>query len=257
MIAEGITRITELARQAAEHPLIEATKELYDGAQVDYQRRVKTTANGRELGDLLDPRRPVALEVSTLTGFNEAVKSGVTAELDKRIIHVRDYRTVELRTKLCDQYGVRDTLIKAVHQPIDAFTFDSYYTDTAKFIIGIQVAFYQTDNSMTLIKLASSLSAESSITVNDDGFSQTVHIKENSVTAAQDVKIPPRLKLIPMRTFAEPAPVESEFLVRFKQVNGVPSIALFNVDGTKWQGEIMQAIKAYLHKHISDVPILA
>jgi hypothetical protein len=259
MIQQGIEAITQLARQTMERPLVETVKELYDGEPVDYQRSVKATANGRELGDQLKPFRPASLEVSTLTGFIDAIAAQVAGDLVKkgRVIHVESYLNVAVKSNLCDVFGIRDTLIKAIHKPIDAFHFDVYYNDPAKFIIGLQVAFLTTDNLLNLIKLASNLKTGSSVQVADDGFSQTVTLKEGEVSA-QDVKIPPRLKLIPIRTFSEAPPVESEFLVRFQQTQQqTTSIALFNVDGTRWQSETMLSIKRYLEKHVKDVPILA
>lgn len=259
MIKEAIQEIVQLTRQGSEKPLYEATIETYDGEETEYLRSVKATANGRELGEQLKPFRPAALTVSTLTGFIDAIDAGVAGDLaaKHRVIHVEDYLNVSVRAAVCDVFGIRDTLIKAIHTPIDAFNFDTFYGDPAKFIIGLQVAFLATDNLLNLIKLASNLKAGSSVTIADDGFSQTVHLKAGEVSN-QDVNIPPRIKLIPIRTFSEAAPVESEFLIRFQQTpQQTPSIALFNVDGTKWQGESMRAIKSYLEKHVNGVPILA
>ena len=65
--------------------------------------------------------------------------------------------------------------------------------------------------------------------------------------------------MIPLRTFAECNPVESEFLIRFQQTRDqTPSIALFDLEGTKWQGELMRSIKKYLVENLpAEVPVLA
>ena len=120
------------------------------------------------------------------------------------------------------------------------------------------MAFLETEELLWLIRVASNLKAGNTVSVQDDGFSQTVTLKAGEVSTAE-VKVKPRIKLIPIRTFAEAAPVQSEFLIRFKQTpDQTPSIALFNVDGTKWQGETMQSIKNYLAKNLPEgTPILA
>jgi hypothetical protein len=111
---------------------------------------------------------------------------------------------------------------------------------------------------LQLIKIASNLKAGNTVHMEDDGFSQTVTLKAGEVSTAE-VKIPPRITLIPLRTFPEAPPAESQFLIRFKQTpDQTPGIALFNVDGTKWQGDTMRAIKIYLEKNLpKGTPILA
>jgi hypothetical protein len=232
---------------------------LVNGQSFNY--RINAYEYGRSLGELICPPRPATLQVSTLTGFLDAIAAGALGgELQARemIIHVEDYLTVSAKSAWCDVYGMRDTLLTAKHKPIDAFRFDSYYEDPARFIIGLQVAFLQTDELLGLIRIASNLKAGRSIAVEDDGFSQTVTLKAGEVSTAE-VKVKPRIKLIPIRTFSEAAPVTGEFLVRFQQSREeTPSIALFNVDGSKWQGETMRSIKTYLAKHLPEgTPILA
>lgn len=211
--------------------------------------RTKRDSSGCTLGELLTPPRPSTLMVSTLTGFVDAITAKAVGEA-AGIVHVEDYLTVSAKSAVCDVYGVRDTLLTAKHKPVDAFRFDEYYADPARFIIGLQVAFLQTEELLYLIKVASNLKAGNSVQAADDGFSQTITLKAGEVSTAE-VKIQPRIKLVPLRTFSEAAPVTSEFLIRFKQTpEQTPAIALFNVDGTKWQGETMQAIKAYLAKSL-------
>ena len=251
-----IPDIERLVKAQNDAPLIKEAVALVNGQHFDY--RVKSDSNGRTLGELLTPPRPAALKVSTLTGFLDAI-AAEAAVTEKAIIHVEDYLTVSVKSAACDVYGVRDTLLTAKHQPIDAFKFDEYYGDAAKFIIGLQVAFLQTDELLYLIKVASNLKSGNTVHVEDDGFSQSVTLKAGEVSTAE-VKIKPRIKLIPIRSFDElyfaeadkgGMAVQSEFLIRFKQTpDQTPAIALFNVDGTKWQGETMRAIKNYLAKNL-------
>ena len=129
-------------------------------------------------------------------------------------------------------------------------------TDPEKFIIALQAGFYTTEELLYVKRVASGLNViVGEIGTQDDGFSQKVTTKQGEIkTRENDIK--PTVKLIPRRTFDEAAPVESEFLLRLK---AAPlGIALFSVDGTKWQGQCMQSIKIWLQQALgSAVPVLA
>jgi hypothetical protein len=257
--SKTILEIERLVKAQDDVSLTANSIQLVNGTKLDY--RINSGPNGRTLGDIIKPPANDQLKVSTLTGFIDAFNAGIIPEsvkADQLIVHVEDYLTVSLRAAACDLYGDRETLLVAKHTPIDAFKFDAFYSDPAKFIIGLQVAFLQTEELLWLIKVASNLKAGNTVAVEDDGFSQTVTLKAGEVSTAE-VKVKPRIKLVPIRTFTEAPEVESEFLIRFQQTpQQTPSIALFNVDGTKWQGDTMRAIKTYLEKNLpKGTPILA
>jgi hypothetical protein len=262
LTAAAIDRIQQLAL-AANHdaPLTKPVTLAYDGELKSYDFETVAGPNGRSLGDAVQPFRPEKLTVSTLTGFVDAINAGACGDIAKgKLIHVEDFLNVAVKNTATDHYGQRDTLLKATHTPINAFEFDKYYEDPQKFIIALQVAFLSTEELLYLIKICSALKAGSGIDTDDTGVNQRVTIKQGEVRTA-DVEVKPRLKLIPLRSFSESYesnPVESEFLLRFKQGQaGQPSIALFSIDGNKYKGEIMRSIKHYLEKHIPGVPILA
>lgn len=255
MIKEAIDRVIELGQQSIADPkLIETV--LHGDKSFDH--KVEPTQFGLKVGDVILPFRPAKLEVSTLTGFVDAIKGGVCAGPESLVIHVEDYLTVSVKSATCDDFGVRDTLLTAKHKPLDSFRFDDYYNDPSRFIIAFQVSFLVNDpDGVYLLKLASNLKAGNEVHTADDGINQTVAFKQGEVKTAEH-QMKPRLKLMPRRTFDEAAPVESEFLVRLKQTEAqTPAIAIFNVEGTKWQGESMRAIKEYLAKELTGWTILA
>lgn len=261
MIKEALDALVALGQRSQNLPLLETVAGTYEGVEQTYIHKVDVGANGRTLGNALTPFRPAKLEVTTLTGFVDAINASVAGPVDKlkesRVIHVESYLTVSVASLTCDKFGVRDKLLTATYTPTGAFTFDSFYSDPQKFIIALQVGFYMTDELLYLIRVASNLTTKSEVNTKDDGFSQTVTIKQGEVKTAE-ATIKPRIKLIPRRTFDEAAPVESEFLVRLNESSaGTPTIALFSVDGTKWKADCMVAIKDYLTKHVKHVPILA
>jgi hypothetical protein len=260
-------QIERLTRETEVQPTLTTVVTLSDGSERIYS--ADAIANGsRNIGKELTPPRPAKLLVSTLTGFVDAVKAGVAGDgLTNRIVHVEDFLTVSVKSTKCDEYGIRDTLLTAKHIPLDAFVYGEFYADPAKFIIALQTAFYNMEenagkanpsNLMWLIAVVSHLRSGDQCEIKDDGKAQTVTIKQGEVGSA-DVTIPPRIKLTPRSTFDEAAPVEREFLLRFKQTPaGSPSVALFAVDGTKWQGECMRSIAHYLKGHLpTDAVILA
>lgn len=252
--ADAVNAIASLAQQADDSDLTKVVT-ISDGLM--YTFRTEPTASGRKLGDIIQSPKPDLLKVSTLTGFRDALEAG-KFDPAEHLIHVEDYLNVALKERELDHWGNRATLVRSTHTPLAAFNFDQYYSDPQKFIIAIQVAFHPTDELLYLIRLASNLKAGNTVQTQDDGFSQSVTIKTGEVSTAE-VKVKPRIKLIPIRTFPEAAPVESEFLIRFQQTQQqTPAIALFDVDGMKWKGELMQSIKKWLHGKVpQDMPILA
>ena len=274
MIAEGIEKVAALARAADEAPLTEALSLPWQGKDETYEFRTQPSEHGRSLGDVVQPFHPATLGVTTLTGFLDAIAAGIggipadpaqgaTAGLQPPppplpIVHVEDYLTVTLKAVQSDRWGSRDVFLSAKHPEYNAFKFDQYYQDPAKFIIGLQTSFLTTDELLVLIKIASNLKAGNTVQTEDDGFHQTVVLKAGEVQTTEK-RIEPRIKLIPLRTFPEVNPVESEFLIRFQQTpQQTPSIALFNVEGDKWKGDTMRSIKKYLVDHLpAGVPVLA
>lgn len=273
MIAEGIEKVAALVRAADDTPVTEAVSLPWHGKEEPYEFRSTPSEFGRALGDVVKPFHPELLKVTTLTGFLDAVAAGVgnvpsgdgsatgqgiPAPPPMPIVHVEDYLTVTLKAAQSDRWGTRDVFLTAKHPAYNAFVFDEYYSDPAKFIIGLQTSFLTTDELLYLIKLASNLKAGNSVQTEDDGFSQTLTLKAGEVQTAE-VKIQPKIKLIPLRTFPEVNPVETEFLIRFKQTpQQTPAIALFNTEGDKWKGETMRSIKKYLVENLpAGVPVLA
>lgn len=262
MLKETVEYLVGLARDSN----AERTHKIklpFNGKATEYDFKLVPTEYGTEIGQALTPFRPEILTVSTLTGFIAAIENGVVEMPDVEgetlavLVHIEDPHTVSVKTSVSDAYGKRDTLLKAVYQNPNSFTFDQYYDDLTKFIIALQSSFVQDDSLTYMLRLASSMKAGSSVTTSDDGFSQTVEMRTGEIKSSS-VDIKPRIWLKPIRTFAEIEPVASEFLIRFRQNNnGLPSIALFNVNGTQWRNDTMQAIRTYLDDVVGELAILA
>lgn len=253
MDSATVSAIASLGQRQDEARLTNEVK-LGEGS---YTYVTNTNEYGRQLGELLTPPEPDPLLVSTLTGFRDALEAAQFPPGDF-LIHVEGYLSVALKTKGTNMWGQRLTHVAAKHIPTNIFRFDDYYNDPQKFIIALQTDFLQTEELLYLIKIASSLKSGHTVQTKDDGFSQTITVKTGEVSTAE-VNVRPRIKLVPLRSFSEAAPVESEFLIRFSQTpQQTPSIALFDVSGKKWQGELMLSIKNWLMANISPpLPIIA
>jgi hypothetical protein len=252
VIKEAIEYIEHLTQRAYHKALIEPTSEPFDGLLCSYMREVVPGQFGPKLGPIVTPPRAAKLEVKTLTGFLDAIRSGAGGKLDGRIVHVEDYLNVALKSAYSDVFGVRDTVLKATYTPLNIFKFGHYYDDPQEFIIALNGAFLMNEEAVYVQRVASGLAVvQGAVSTADDGFSQTIVVKQGEVRTSE-ATIKPRVKLIPRRTFDEAAPAESEFLLRLKGTSPTPSIALFYVDGTRWQGELMESIRKHLVKHLPD-----
>lgn len=257
MIEEAITKIVELTRQAESREYLTLPLQgTYDGKSQTYEYGIKTTVNGPELGEVLKPFRPAKLQVATLTGFVDAIAAGVAGAMEGRLVHVEDYLTVSLKSALCDVYGVRDTFLTAKYAPAGDFQFNQYMSGE-QFLIGLSTCFLRLDGDDTdyVVKVASNMKAGDTVHSTDDGVNQTVDLKKGQVETVE-VAVKNRIKLTPIRTFYEAAPVETEFLLRLKATGGLPLVALFPLGGTRWQGESMLSIKKYLGDNLATGTVI-
>lgn len=249
MIQEAIREIVELSRQGTSRDALTAKLlKPYDGHEHTYEYRIEPTKDGPHLGEAIAPFRPAKLQVSTLTGFVDAIAAGIAGAGGPggRVVHVEDYLTVTLKSALCDFHGVRDTFLTAKYAPPGDFKFSEYQSGE-QFLIGLSTCFLRIDGDDTdyVTKVTSNMKGGDTVHSTDDGVNQTVALKTGQIETVE-VTVKNRVKLTPIRTFYEAAPVETEFLLRLKATGGLPLVALFPLGGTRWQGESMLSIKKYL-----------
>jgi hypothetical protein len=204
------------------------------------------------LGDLI--RSPVgsALEVRSLGAIMAAYRNRIDGlEPESTAFHVVDPLLVELIALELDEYGRRHVYARARHAPETGFEFGTYYA-AEDFIIKFRSSFYFNEQAAKVQQLCSTLDAGSTVSVSDDGMSQTVVVSQGSISKASVTLPAEGVRLIPWRTFREAAPVESSFLLRMKsdKVN-VPRIALFELD-KKWEVETVHSIADYLAGLVSE-----
>ena len=161
------------------------------------------------------------------------------------VVQVIDHNTVALIALKADENGQRHEWLRTVNQEKNPFPFEQYQTPE-QFLLSLQMGFLPTEEVIQLQRLASTLSNESSISTQDDGYSQSITVKQGAVTRAE-IPLPKRIKLMPYRTFREIDPVESEFIVRLKGAAGqLPTVALIPVDAGRWKHDTSLLVKYWL-----------
>lgn len=217
---------------------------------------------------LVQPPVSAEIGVTTLQGLAdlldnefEDAKAG-----DDLLVHVEDPFTVSLIGRKSDEYGRRTTYATARYpKECPAFTFGAWFS-TENFLIAVQQGFQRIlleneDGTLAkdldyVITTASKISAESTVSNDDDGITQRVNV-QSGVVLKTTVPLQPRVSLAPYRTFAEIDQIVSTFIFRARVNNGAVQLALFEGDGGRWRLAAVAAIKAWLTSQVSPSPIIS
>lgn len=196
--------------------------------------------------------RPPMFQAHELHGLNGMVElaSHLHEPGERELMAViQGQETVLVRFAEYDDYHDSPVLIKATRLATDAFPF-SRYLPVEEFCIALLTKFVADDEVQALYRLASSLTASSVHTSEDDGISQRTTIQKGIATR-ESVSIKPVWLLRPYRTFPEVAQPVSPFLFRLKQdKDQLPHCALFETDGGKWKLDAIQSIEGYLREKL-------
>lgn len=215
-------------------------------------------------GTLGAPVRPLlpqwekpTLELGSLSGLVNvyvAAIDGFPSDAGSVGIHIVDYKTVELISLQADEYGRRHVWARARHKDEVPFKFNEYY-QPEKFLIDFRSSFLFNDEAIKVVQVCSTLSADNSVKVSDDGVSQEIVVTVGAVSKGSTVLPADGIPLIPWRTFRDASPVESKFLLRMKNVKDVkdalPTVALFEIDAM-WKLDSINNIAHYLKHHLPD-----
>lgn len=236
-------------RLKAERPLV---KEVMGQP---YAVRVDGTL-GEPIRDLAPKWTKPSLLVSSLSGLVAAFKVKLDDRPERVALQIVNHKKVLLLSLDADAYGGRHVWAGAVHEGETPFQFDHFYS-VEDFLIAFRASFYFNDQAEKVLRVASTVSHESSVSVADDGVSQVITVKDGAVTRVA-VELPAEgIPLIPWRTFREAAPVESKFLLRMRTLkDSLPQIALFEIDA-KWRLETITSIAHYLEHELPGVIIIA
>lgn len=182
------------------------------------------------------------------------------------LVQIQSPFCVALVSRKSDGYGRREYYAEAKYpKECTTFKFGEWHT-VENFIIACQQGFQrvkiQNDNGSFskdldyVLSTASKISADSSVSNEDDGITQRVNVQTGVVLKAE-MPLRPRVNLAPFRTFAEIDQVVSTFIFRARSQNGAVHLALFEGDGGRWRLAAVAAIKAWLAQQITASPIIS
>jgi len=206
---------------------------------------LKTLSPVKEVG-------PDALGFNFLDSLITYIKENVDVlRPDKHlIIEIKDPTEISLHTEIVGNFNQRFTPVQCTAL-VNEFPW-SRFMSPEEFIIMTQSRFVETEDLVTVKKIAGNVTSEQVLNFSDDGVSQQVTAK-SGIARVDNVVVPPKVKLAPYRTFLEIEQPESEFVFRAKKAGDLPHFALFEADGGAWRIEAMKRIKAYLEDNLKDI----
>lgn len=202
--------------------------------------------SARKLELVVPPSSVQTLAARSLHGLVQAIQAKLDDLQDAEwIIHVHDWRRVELVRRITDTWGRREVLVSVNLLDGEMFPFGRFL-DREEFVIGLLSRFVPDAALDELVRQASTLTAERVEIAEDDGISQRATVRQG-VSLKDRATVKRRVLLRPYRTFREVAQPASEFVFRLRSESGeVPTCALFEADGGAWKLEAAMTIKAWL-----------
>jgi len=215
---------------------------------------------------LLAPDNPPLVECSTLQGLADLITAKVDGLDDEdALVIIDDPRSVTLASNKGDEFG-RRKLFASCDYPEQCSTFQfGAWMNPESFIIAVQQGFQRVkiegdDGKFApdldyVLGIASKVTAENSMSHEDDGIAQRVAVKQGVSLKAEAV-LKPLVNLAPYRTFAEIDQVVSTFVFRVRVQGEAVQLALFEGDGGRWRIAAVAAIKAWLSGKVGTIPII-
>lgn len=128
-------------------------------------------------------------------------------------------------------------------------SFDQWM-DMESFVIQLKTCFVETDNLNKLVAIVSSITDESKVSMEDDGFGLKVsQVSGTTIKKPEEFQINPIVRLAPYRTFTELAQPESRFLLRVRDGG---KMALYEADGGMWKLEAQRNASDYLREALAE-----
>ena len=202
--------------------------------------------NGLEFTDkhltIITPPLDAAIEVSTLTGFADAIAALGVQEVLLRIVSPV---FVECADITADNWGRMEVHVTAKHDHAP-FKFGTFMSPE-EMVIGLRSKFVsgQNDDLAYVCRMAGNTLNELAVKTEDDGVAQSVGIRRG-ISLKGTETLTPIVNLTPWRTFTEiPQPI-SPFLFRARSVGNETQLALIEADGGEWKVRAAAFIGAWL-----------
>ncbi len=197
------------------------------------------------------PCRAVTVKVHTLTAVVDFMGEEPNSDL---MLHVVNPYRVEVVDLFIDEnYRDRECYLTAerIHKE---FEFGRWF-DQEEMIINLMTLFEPSETLEQVKKVVSGLVSKTEVTIDDDGVSQDVKVRQG-VHRVESVTIVNPMMLQPIRTFTEIEQVAAPYVLRIKMVNQIPQVAIFEAGGGAWKNEAIARIKGWLEANIAGVKVL-
>lgn len=207
-----------------------------------------STVNLRRVDPYVD--RPAMIEFGSL----DAIVKSIVTEIDRVtcpvFVTVETPTCVEVVTTYRQDNMQRDFLYRAKPSlPQISETWMGH--DDA--MIALRSRYIETEDTLYIIDLLSSISDKNDMKTTDNGLTQQVTVKQG-IALKKNESVRPRVTLKPYRTFLEVEQPASEFLLRMRPgdpENGRGAlIGLFEADGGAWKLEAKHSIAQYFEEHL-------
>lgn len=157
------------------------------------------------------------------------------------------YKEIDVYSGLNDRLQ-RNSLIETTPS-LPRISFDQWM-DMESFVIQLKTCFVETENLNKLVAIVSSITDESKVSMEDDGFGLKVsQVSGTTIKKPEEFQINPIVRLAPYRTFTELDQPESRFLLRVRDGG---KMALYEADGGMWKLEAQKNASDYLREALAE-----
>lgn len=243
----AIREVAHLARDAAKPNTIEVDDHTY--------------SRGEPLMAVLPPKLdvPPIVVMATLQGLADYLEhdmDDLAALGVMSVVHVVGPCQVEVITGVIGKRAQRFAVARAMCAQLDVAC---GWEDPGDMVTKLQT-WCDVELSPTLADLTKAIGTvqhEQAVKIEDDGVSQTVHVRQG-IAHIGDTTLPNPVTLAPYRTFREVAQPASPFLLRARGggTGGPIQVKLFEADGGTWELEAVERIKEWLIRAGVKLPII-
>lgn len=198
------------------------------------------------------PNRIKTLTVHSLQALVDYL-NGEEIAVGDAMLHIEDPYTVSLMDAVADETYRRREIYMVAKRIHDEFSFGTYL-DQEEMVIHLMTKFEQTKTLNDVIRVVSGLIVSQDVEVSDDGLSQEVKVRKGA-SRVEKVDIQNPILLQPYRSFLEIDQVEAPYVLRVKDIGGVPKVAIFEA-GDMWKNEAIKRIKKWLAESIDGIKVV-